>query len=788
MSTDPTLNTAAPNDAPATNRASPRAILWAVGFSVFVAADDLTVVSTMLRPIIGDLGLVLPDGLDDAAWVVNAYLIAFIAVMPIAGRISDVLGRRRTFVIAYLIFMIGTIWIPLTTSLGPFLVGRVLTAIGGGAMVPVALAVVGDVYPEAKRARALGTLGAIETLGWVWGPLYGAMLVRFFDWRLQFWLNVPLALIGLAAVWWALADHDRPERTHRIDWLGAGLLSTALVSLNLALLGSAEVQSVQGLDQLTGNGGTDLRMLYPVALVAGVAFVMQQRRSSDPLVEPSLFAGRNVRVALLVNFVIGAALIIAMVDVPLFVNAIEVDLERSAVVAGWILSALTASMAVMSYIGGRLTERTWYGPPIILGLVAATVAYGFMGFTWGADTPYPLLALQLALLGAGFGLTTAPTTSAVVDHAAPEHRGSAAAVVMVVRLLGLSVGLSALTAWGLARFNALRGDIELPPLTDPGFESALREVSADLTSTSIAETFLATAALLLVGFAITALMLRRAAAPLSTPLSKPPPTPSSLTKAPMTNDDTPRDDPSTTESPTLDEPRPGTASETAPGAHGWQRHLGKIVGAFALLLLAGFAMIAVLFIQLQSTQDDLNEAIASLQTSTDDIARVEAGAALYASQVTGFQEQIIELQPTIQAGLDDAVEGLQTFSESTLEFTVSIDESIDINTNVVIARTVEVPIKTTLPINEEFDTTIIIDGPFGTEIPLNITVPINLDVPIDITVDIPLDETIPINASVPVKVDVPIGVNVGDTQLADLAESLATGLESFTQILNGLGS
>lgn len=786
MSTGPTLSTATPNGTPATNRASPRAILWAVGFSVFVAADDLTVVSTMLRPIIGDLGLVLPDGLDDAAWVVNAYLIAFIAVMPIAGRISDVLGRRRTMIIAYLIFMIGTIWIPLTTSLGPFLVGRILTAIGGGAMVPVALAVVGDVYPEAKRARALGTLGAIETLGWVWGPLYGAMLVRFFDWRLQFWLNVPLALIGLAAVWWALADHDRPERTHRIDWLGAGLMTTALVSLNLALLGSAEVQSVQGLDQLTGNGGTDLRMLYPVAGIAGIAFVMQQRDSSDPLVEASLFANRNVRVALLVNFVIGAALVIAMVDVPLFVNAIEVDLERSAVVAGWILSALTASMAVMSYVGGRMTERTWYGPPIILGLVAATVAYGLMGFTWGADTPYPLLALQLALLGAGFGLTTAPTTSAVVDHAAPEHRGSAAAVVMVVRLLGLSVGLSALTAWGLARFNALRGDIKLPPLTDPGFESALREASADLTSASIAETFLATAALLLVGFGITSLMLRRTAAT-SFPTSFTTSFTTSLTEAPMTNDDTPLDDPSTTESPTLDEPLPAAGADAAPHGDGWQRHLGKIIGVFALLLVAAFAMLAVLFTQLQSTQNDLDAATASLQTSTDDIARVEAGAALYASQVTGFQEQIIELQPTIQAGLDDAIEGLQTFRESTLEFTVSIDENIDIKTDVVIARTVEVPIKTTLPINEEFDTTIIINGPFGTEIPLNITVPINLDVPIDITVKIPLDETIPINASVPVKVDVPIGVDVGDTQLADLAESLAAGLESFTEVLTGLG-
>ena len=152
---------------------SPRAILFAVAFAVFVAADDLTVVTTMLRPIITDLGLVLPDGLDEAAWVVNAYLIAFVAIMPIAGRLSDVYGRRQVFVGAYSLFLIGTILIPLSTSLGPFLAGRVLTALGGGAMVPVALAVVGDVYPAHRRARALGALAAIETLGWVWGPMYG---------------------------------------------------------------------------------------------------------------------------------------------------------------------------------------------------------------------------------------------------------------------------------------------------------------------------------------------------------------------------------------------------------------------------------------------------------------------------------------------------------------------------------------------------------------------------------------------------------------------------------------
>ena len=466
-------------------RPSPAAILAVVGFSVFVAADDLTVVATMLRPIIGDLGLVLPDGLDDAAWIVNAYLIAFVAVMPIAGRISDVLGRRRTFVGAYSLFLIGSVLIPLSTHFDAafewFLFGRVLTAIGGGAMVPVALAVIGDVYPEGQRARALGTLGAIETMGWVWGPLYGAMLVRLLSWQWQFWLNIPLAVGGIVAVWWALADHDRPRHGARIDWVGAILLTATLVSLNMALLGSAEIQSVNGLQELTGDR-TDLRWLYPVALVAGTLFVLQQRTSAHPLIDRRLFRGRTVLLALLVNFVVGAGLVIAMVDVPLFVNSVELDLDRAAVISGLILSALTLAMAVASYAGGHLTERTWFKPPVLLGLAMASGAYAWMGATWSSDTSYPVFALQLALLGAGFGLTVAPTTNAVVDAAPPDQRGAAASVVMVVRLLGLSVGLSALTAWGLSRFNALRSTIELPPLTDPNFESALLEAQEHLTA------------------------------------------------------------------------------------------------------------------------------------------------------------------------------------------------------------------------------------------------------------------------------------------------------------------
>ena len=201
-------------------KSSANTILIVLAFGVFVAADDLTVVSTMLRQIVFDLEIPLPDGLDDAAWIVNAYLIAYVVVMPFVGRISDILGRRPVYIAAFTLFLAGSIWVPLAPNLPSFIFGRVLTALGGGAMVPIGMAIIGDVYEAKKRPTALGTLGAIDTAGWVWGPLYGALLIRYLSWQWQFYLNIPLALIGIAASWWVLRDLPRPIGRPRIDWLG----------------------------------------------------------------------------------------------------------------------------------------------------------------------------------------------------------------------------------------------------------------------------------------------------------------------------------------------------------------------------------------------------------------------------------------------------------------------------------------------------------------------------------------------------------------------------------------
>jgi hypothetical protein len=340
------------------------------------------------------------------------------------------------------------------------------------------------------------------------------------------------------------------------------------------------------------------------------------------------------------------------------------------------------------------------------------------------------------MLGTGFGLTVAPTNSAVIDGAPEDRRGAAAALVMVVRLLGFSVGLSALTAWGLSRFNTLRRGIDLPPLTDPDFSSRARDAAQELTTTAIAETFLATAAVTGLGV-LAALAMRR---------------PAALGRV----DDV------------------ASADPTGAPVQSWlHRHLALVLGAMGLLLIGAFVAIAMLFTRLDRTEKDL--------------ARVESGAALFASQVTGFQDKLSELAPNVSAGLDEAIVGLETFGSSTLTFNVPIDENVQIDTEVVIKRTIEVPIKTTLPINDSFETTIMINGPFGIDIPLDVTVPVDIDVPIDLELSIPVDETIPINANVPVKVDIPIRVAVTDTELADLANALAAGLRSFQEVLAGLG-
>ena len=493
---------------------SPRLILFALAFGVFVAADDLTVVSTMLRQIVFDLEIPLPDGLDQAAWVVNAYLIAYVVVMPFTGKLSDIFGRKRIYLLSLILFLIGSIWVilpfnPLTApffeaSFRSFLIGRVITAVGGGAMVPVSMAIIADIYKPEKRASALGILGAIDTAGWVWGPLYGAILVRYLSWEWQFYLNIPLTLLGIVLILVALRDLEEPTVTEPIDWIGAGLLTTCLLTLNIALLNSGDISAAGGFADFEAETKVSTLPLYLTAAATFILFGLYERRleqnqSIAPLISPALFKLPNFTIAILINFIIGSTLIIAMVNVPLVVNVLEVDVGSAAITSGWLLSCMTGAMAIAAYIGGQWTERRGILPPTLVGLLGCAIGFSLLGLLWVASTPYSSMAWQLAVLGIGFGLVTAPIGAAVINTVPDSERGVASSLVIVMRLIGMSVGLSALTAWGLHRFGILREQITLPAIDNPNFQNALIQGLTDTTVAVLAETFVISAVFAIIG-------------------------------------------------------------------------------------------------------------------------------------------------------------------------------------------------------------------------------------------------------------------------------------------------
>ncbi len=509
-------------------KTSPRLILFTLAFGVFVAADDLTVVSTMLRQIVFDLEIPLPDGLDQAAWVVNAYLIAYVVVMPFVGRLGDVIGRKTIYITSLLLFLIGSIWVilpfnPLTAplfepSLRFFLIGRVITAIGGGAMVPVSMAIIADIYPRERRASALGILGAIDTAGWVWGPLYGALLVRYLTWEWQFYLNIPLTLFGIALAFYAMRELPEPRLKTRIDWIGAALLTISLLTLNIALLNSGDISAAGGFADFAAEEKVSTTPLYLTAVVTLITFVFWERRvatryasgssGQSPLIDLSLFGRRNFSAAIFINFIVGGILIIAMVNVPLVVNVLEIDVGSAAITSGILLSAMTGAMAITAFVGGKWTERSGYRPPVLVGLLGCVIGFGMMGFLWMSGTPYLEMGWQLAILGAGFGLVTAPVGAAVINAAPETERGIASSLVIVMRLMGMSVGLSALTAWGLYRFGILRQRIQVPAIDDPNYQNALIQALTDTTVATLAETFVISAILAVIAL-ILGLSLRR---------------------------------------------------------------------------------------------------------------------------------------------------------------------------------------------------------------------------------------------------------------------------------------
>jgi MFS family permease len=328
-----------------------------------------------------------------------------------------------------------------------------IQAFGGGAMVPVGMALIGDLYPPDRRARPLGVIAAVDTAGWVVGHLYGGILVRFWDWRTIFWLNLPVCMLAFLLIHRRLPGRAPGERRGKMDWSGAALITAALAALIVGLGAGGEMGggTLSGQERLPNHAAPAVA----AAVVLAGAFVWRQSRAGEPLLRLSLFRNRSFSAASLANFLTGFALFIAIANVPLFINTlVAATPAQGAWDSGWMLSALTVPMALAAVPGGWLTERQGYRRTAASGLLLAILGFVLMT-SWEADTPYARMAPHLVLTGVGFGLTLAPVAAAVVNSAPTDQRGAASSLVILFRLVGMTTGVSSITTFGLQRADVL---------------------------------------------------------------------------------------------------------------------------------------------------------------------------------------------------------------------------------------------------------------------------------------------------------------------------------------------
>jgi EmrB/QacA subfamily drug resistance transporter len=385
---------------------------------LFLAAMEMTVVATAMPTAVGDLG-----GLHLYAWAFSAYMLATTVTIPIYGKLADLRGRKPVMLVGIALFLAGSMACGRAASMEALVAFRALQGLGAGAIQPMALTIVGDLFDVRERGRMQGVFGAVWGVAGLVGPLLGGAIVHWLSWRWVFYVNVPLG-IGCAIVLQA-AYHERVERhEHRLDLAGAVLLAGTVLSVLAATRSRA-----------TGAWA------LPLALLLALLFLAVERRASEPLLPLDLFAHRVIGVASVTGALVGAAMISTVTFVPLYVQSV---LGGGPTAAGGAIAPMVIGWPIASALSGRVLHRVGYRPLIRGGLAISFVAALGLALLLRPGAAAWLPRLLTGLYGIGLGLANTPTVIAVQTSVAWNRRGVATASTMFFRTIGGTVAVGVL--------------------------------------------------------------------------------------------------------------------------------------------------------------------------------------------------------------------------------------------------------------------------------------------------------------------------------------------------------
>ncbi len=445
-------------------------LLGVLGIGVFLAGLELMVTAVALPQIL----MTIADWTDlrKASWIINGYLLMYVVTMPLAGRLTDLWGSRRLFLAALGVFTVGSLMAGLAQDLDQLIAARLVQALGGGAIIPVATAAASHLFDGPARPRALGIIGALTFLGMAAGPFVGAAILETMhpetalanmgvsggplvstvapSWRWVFYVNVPIGICALVIAWAASAGWDTRRQPARLDLVGATLftLALALILAGTTLLGNTDV--VFGVP-------TDIAVaaLIGGGVFAGLLAIWYGLHRDHPFLDPRLFADRVFSSAALISLLTGYGMATAIVGGAVFVDRVLYGGPEEQRV---VLGAIAGAMAVGALASGFLTRLVSLRLLTLVGLAASAGGLAWMS-TWSPSVPTNAFAASGAVFGIGFGLTVTPRSAAAVEAAGRAAFGAASATVTVARMIGMAIGMAALTAYGSTTITRISNEI-----------------------------------------------------------------------------------------------------------------------------------------------------------------------------------------------------------------------------------------------------------------------------------------------------------------------------------------
>ena len=399
-------------------------ILIAVLLGIFLAALDQTIVGTALPVIVSEL-----QGNDVYVWAFTAYLLTATISGPIYGKLSDIFGRRIIFTIGVSIFLIGSVLCSLSQEMWQFIVFRGIQGLGAGALFPVALAVIGDIFAPSERGRYQGFFGAVFGVSTLVGPALGGLITDNFGWHWIFLVNVPIGLVVLVVIWRTLPTRIASDVDRHIDYLGASVLAFALVPL---LIGFTNKQFGEWTDLDVGG-------LIALGLLLIPVFVFVESRAKEPILPLRLFGIRDFTASVMAFFLAAMGFFAAVVFLPRWFQVVN---GNSATESGYQILPLLLGLIVSAIATGQIVSATKRYKALTVTALLVTALGLFLLTNIRPDTPEPMLWLWMAITGLGIGPTFAVFTLVVQNAAPVRFLGTATSSLTLFQQVGGTIGLA----------------------------------------------------------------------------------------------------------------------------------------------------------------------------------------------------------------------------------------------------------------------------------------------------------------------------------------------------------